>query len=215
MTYKAGLVHTWDGFCPLPPRVPSGPADCTGTSESQGARHPEKTRYGRAAPAACGNAASPGSHIPLGKQAGRLDGSSTTSHHTAEKRKRVKPADQPPVPLRLVPAGASPAPRASRSWPTGSQGRRGLWMVMASLLARDAGAHHTPSPHTATQASQACCLGNQQPCQRMFSNEGPRSPGPGHQQGSSCDSTWVSSPPAKAAGNVLLVPRVWLTSPPL
>lgn len=104
MTYKAGLVHTWDGFCPLPPRVPGGPADCTGTSESQGARQPEKTHYGRAAPAACGNAASPGSHIPLGKQAGRLDGSSTTSHHTAEKRKRVKPADQPPG---SAPAGSS------------------------------------------------------------------------------------------------------------
>lgn len=144
------------------------------------------------------------------------DQSSRRGPFTLQKSESERsPRTSPRFRSGLVPAGASPAPRASRSWPTGSQGRRGLWMVMASLLARDAGAHHTPSQHTATQASQACCLGNQQPCQRMFSNEGPRSPGPGHQQGSGCDSTWVSSPPAKAAGNVLLVPRVWLTSPPL
>lgn len=107
MTYKAGLVHTWDGFCPLPPRVPGGPADCTGTSESQGARHPEKTRYGRAAPAACGNAASPGSHIPLGKQAERLDGSSTTSRH-----------DEVPSHCRKakVSEARGPAPGSARGW---------------------------------------------------------------------------------------------------
>lgn len=98
----------WDGFCPLPPRVPSGPADCTGTSESQGARHPEKTRYGRAAPAACGNAASPGSHIPLGKQAGRLDGSSTTSRH-----------DEVPSHCRKVKASEARGP-APGSAPAGS-----------------------------------------------------------------------------------------------
>lgn len=88
-------------------------------------------------------------------------------------------------------------------------------MVMASLPAGDAGIHHTPSQHTATQMSQARHLVNQQLCQRTYSNKGPWSPGPGHQQGSGCDSTWVNSPLTKATGDVLSVPSVWLTSPPL
>lgn len=179
-TQKAGVVPTGAILSPAP-QVPGRPAGCTWALEPQGTGYPEKTRDGRAVSAAWGSATSPGGHVPHGKPAGRLDGSPVTRRHD-EVPLRVKPADQTPVPLR---AGSS---RSSASIPHVTvlthrvTGRRGPWMVMACLPAGDAGAHHTSRR-----------LVNQQLRQRTVSNEGPWAPGPGHQQGGGCDSTWVSA----------------------